>query len=282
MRYIGAHVSSEKGIHNAPKNAQRINANAFAFFTKNQRRWESKPYSDEEINKFKQNLKESGILKDKIVPHSSYLINICSPDKEKRKKSLDALLDETLRVEQLDLIYLNFHPGSHLGLISENDAIKIIAEGVNYIIENSLNCILLLETTSGQGSNIGYKFEQLRDIIGYIKNQERVGICIDTCHIFAAGYDIRTGDNYNKTFEDFEKIIGLEKLKAIHLNDSKYDLDSKKDRHENIGKGFLNIETFKLFINDIRFKDLPFILETPDETKWEEEINLLRSLENNF
>lgn len=280
MRYIGAHVSSEGGVFNAPLNANKIGANAFAFFTKNQRRWSSKPYSEEEISKFIQNLKDSGIKNENVIAHDSYLINIGSPNKETREKSIKALLDESIRVEQLDLKYLNFHPGSHLNQISESECIKLIADGINVVLSETKNAFLLLETTAGQGSNIGYKFEHLRDIIDLIKDKNRVGVCFDTCHSYAAGYDIKTEQGYFRTFENFEKIIGLEKLKAFHINDSKFSLGSKKDRHENLGKGFLGWETFKFFIKDERFKDIPFIIETPDESLWKEEIEKLRDLEN--
>ncbi|MCX8057903.1 MAG: deoxyribonuclease IV [Spirochaetes bacterium] len=279
MRYIGAHVRTDGGVFNAPLNAKRIGANAFSFFTKNQRRWFSNQYSEHEILKFKENLSSVNINIEHVVAHDSYLINIGSPSVEIREKSIKSLLDESKRVELLGLKYLNFHPGSHLNQISEKDCIKLIAEGINFILDETELVILLLETTAGQGSNIGYKFEHLRDIIDLVKYKDRVGVCIDTCHIFCAGYEIRDKDSYKKTFEEFNKIIGLSKLKCIHINDSKNDLGSRKDRHDNLGKGYLGWDTFRFFILDSKLSYVPFILETIEESLWEEEIKVLRSFE---
>jgi deoxyribonuclease-4 len=278
MKYIGAHVSAAGGVQNTPLNAVKIGAKAFALFTKNQRQWNAKPLTQEAINGFKKNLAESGIRSEHVLPHDSYLINIGNPEEEKREKSLNALLDEAQRVEQLGLNLLNFHPGSHLKQISEEQCMDYIAEGINRVIDQTENVIMVLETTAGQGSNIGYRFEQLAYIIERVKNKDRVGTCIDTCHIFAAGYDIRTEAAYNETMKSFSEIIGFDKLHAIHLNDSKSEFASRVDRHHSIGQGNLSMETFTALMNDPRLDDIPIIMETIDDTIWEEEIKKLYSL----
>lgn len=278
MKYVGAHVSAAGGVQNAPLNAIKINAKAFALFTKNQKRWYAKPLEKETIEKFKTNLKKSKILPEHVLPHDSYLINIGNPDPEKREKSINALLDELIRVEQLGLYYLNFHPGSHLKQIDEEECLNLIADGINYILSKTSYATLVLETTAGQGTNVGYKFEHLKYIIEKVNDKSRIGVCIDTCHIFAAGYDLRTKDAYEKTMKQFGEIIGFNYLKGVHLNDAKVELGSKKDRHHSIGKGTLGIEPFKFIMNDKRFDDIPLILETIEPEIWEQEIKLLYSL----
>jgi len=279
MKYIGAHVSASGGVENAPVNAKEIGAKAFALFTKNQRQWVSKPLTEQSIKKFQENLKISGILPEHILPHDSYLINLGNPEKEKREKSLKAFIDELERADLLGLNKVNFHPGSHLRKISEEESLKYIAEGMNTAIEKTDNITLVIENTAGQGSNLGYKFEHLAKLIELTEDKSRVGICIDTCHLFVSGYDFRTEETYKKTFEEFENIVGFKYLKGMHLNDSKGELGSKLDRHHSIGKGYLGIEPFKLIINDPRMDNIPLILETINPELWKDEINLLYSLE---
>ena len=278
MKYVGAHVSTAGGVQNAPINAIKIGAKAFALFLKNQKRWVAKPYDEKTIKEFKENLKKAGIKPEYVLPHDGYLINIGNPEKEKREKSLNALLDEAIRVEQLGLHLLNFHPGSHLNKITEKECINYIAEGINYILSRTHSVIMVLETTAGQGTNIGYRFEQLKEIIDKVDDKNRVGVCIDTCHIFAAGYDLRDEKVYEKTMKEFDDIIGFKYLKGVHINDAKVELGSKKDRHHSIGKGVMGIEPFKFIMNDKRFDNIPIILETIEPAIWPEEIKLLYSL----
>jgi deoxyribonuclease-4 len=278
MKFIGAHVSASGGVENAPLNAVKIGARAFALFTKNQKQWQAKPLGPENIAAFKRNLAASGIDPRYVLPHDSYLINLGHPDPEKREKSVLALLDEARRAEQLGLHYLNFHPGSHLGAMEEDQCLAAIAAGLQRILDETERVSLLLETTSGQGGYVGYRFEQLAAIISLANRENRTGVCLDTCHIFAAGYDIRTAETYEKTMKMFAELIGLQFLKAVHVNDSKVDLGSRKDRHDSIGRGKLGMEAFALLMNDPRFDDMPLILETIDDALWESEIKLLYSL----
>lgn len=278
MKYVGAHVSTAGGVENAPLNAQKIGARAFALFTRNQRQWASKPLSEESIRLFKENLEGSGIRVEHVLPHDSYLINIGSPKMDIRKKSLDALYDETFRASQLGIRYLNFHPGSHLNEMTEEECLTIIAAGMNDIISRTKEVALVIEGTAGQGSNVGYRFEHLAAIIDQVEDKKRVGVCLDTCHTFAAGYDIKSPEGYEKTMEEFDKIVGFSYLRGMHLNDSKFELGSKKDRHDGIGKGHLGIDAFRNVMNDPRLDDIPLVLETNDPEKWAEEIKTLYSL----
>ncbi len=275
MKYVGAHVSSSGGVFNAPLNAQKIGAKAFALFTKNQRQWKAKPLDEKTVEKFKENLQKVGISPKHILPHDSYLINLGHPEKEKREKSLNAFIDEVKRCELLGLDKLNFHPGSHLGKISEEECLNLIAESMNKTLEVTENVTLVIETTAGQGSNLGYRFEHLAYLIDKSIDKKRVGVCIDTCHIFAAGYDIRDKESYEKTMQEFDKIVGFKYLKGMHINDSKSKFSSKVDRHHSIGMGELGEDTFKFIMNDDRLKDIPLILETIDESLWPKEIELL-------
>jgi len=292
-KYVGAHVSASGGVENAPLNAKAIGAKAFALFTKNQRQWIAKPLSLQSIDEFKINLKESGIKPEHVLPHDSYLINLGAPDKEKLEKSRNAFIDELQRCEQLGLKLLNFHPGSHLQKISkraknydelvqeaEYACLDVIAESMNLAIKatKGSDVILVIENTAGQGSNLGYKFEHLGYLIEKVKDKSRVGVCLDTCHTFTAGYDLRTKEAYDATMEEFEKIVNFKYLKGMHLNDSKPPLGSKVDRHQSIGKGEIGLDAFKFIMNDPRMDDIPLILETIDETIWAEEIKLLYSL----
>ncbi len=278
MKFVGAHVSSSGGVFNAPLNAKKIGAKAFALFTKNQRQWNAKPLDSKTVDNFRKNLEESGIDVSQILPHDSYLINLGHPEKEKREKSLNAFIDEVKRCELLGLDKLNFHPGSHLKKISEEECLKLISDSMNKTLEVTQGVTLVIETTAGQGSNLGYKFEHLAYLIENSIDKDRVGVCIDTCHIFAAGYDIRDKESYEKTMEKFDKIVGFKYLKGMHINDSKSKLASRVDRHHSIGEGELGVDTFRHIMNDERLDGIPLILETIDDTIWEEEIKLLYSL----
>ena len=292
-KYVGAHVSASGGVENAPINAQKLGAKAFALFTKNQRQWVAKPLTMQSIDEFKINLKEAGILPEHVLPHDSYLINLGHPEEEKLEKSRAAFIDELERCEQLGLKLLNFHPGSHLQKIAKRDpnyeellekaeyeCLDVIAESMNLAIEatKGSDVVLVIENTAGQGSNLGYKFEHLGYIIDKIEDKSRVGVCLDTCHTFTGGYDLRTREAYDKTMDDFEKIVGFEYLKGMHINDSKVKFASRVDRHQSIGKGEIGLDAFKFIMNDDRMDNMPLILETIDESIWKEEIELLYSL----
>jgi len=280
MKYVGAHVSSSGGVWNAPINAHKIGAKGFAMFTKNQKRWEAKPLDDKTINKFKLKMDEFGYTKDMVLPHDSYLINLGHPEIEKEQKSLNAFIDELKRVEQLGLKYLNFHPGSHLKKISEEECLEKIAKNLNIALKETDSAIAVIETTAGQGSNLGYKFEHLATLIDLVEDKDRIGVCIDTAHIFAAGYDIRTKETYQKTMDEFDKIIGFKYLKGMHLNDSKAKFASRVDRHHSLGEGEIGLDAFRFIMQDDRIKNIPLILETIDPDIWAEEIALLRSFES--
>lgn len=277
-KYVGAHVSATGGVANAPINANEIGAKAFALFLKNQQRWVAKPYTESEITAFKENMKKYGYLPEFVLPHDSYLINLGNADPEKREKSLNAFIDEMERANQLGLVYVNTHPGSHLNEISEDESLALIAEAFNYAIEKVPNVKIVIENTAGQGTNLGCKFEHIGKIISQIKDKSRVGVCLDSCHTLASGYELKTAEGYEETMNLFEKHIGFNYLCAVHLNDSKFDVGSRKDRHDSIGKGVLGMDFFKRFMNDPRFDNIPIILETIDDTIWKEEIELLYSL----
>lgn len=279
MKYIGAHVSASGGVENAPLNASKIGAGAMALFTKNQRQWKAKPLSEESIRAFKSNMKKAGIQPKHVLPHDSYLINLGNPEQEKWEKSLHAFIDEAQRAEQLDIPLLNFHPGSHLRKISEAECITRNAEAMNTTLRNTSFVKLVIETTAGQGSNIGYSFEHLAALIDQSEAPERVGVCIDTCHIFAAGYDLRTEEAYQQTMEAFGRIIGFDKLMGVHINDAKSELGSRVDRHNSLGEGNIGSRAFGFLMKDQRLEDIPIVLETIDPEKWPEEIKWLRSLE---
>lgn len=277
-KYIGAHVSASGGVGNAILNAEAIGANAFALFTRNQRSWVSKPLPQLEIDGFKALLVDRGFKPEMVLPHDSYLINLGSPDEETLQKSRAAFLDEMQRAQQLGLKLMNFHPGSHLNKISEEECLDQIAREVNAALAQTEGVTAVIENTAGQGSNLGYKFEHIARIIEGINDKNRVGVCIDTCHTLAAGYDISTEMGYQFCFEEFERIVGFKYLRAIHLNDSKKDTGTHVDRHETIGNGFLGKPFFTWFMHDTRFDNMPIILETPDPTRWADEIKWLRSL----
>ena len=276
MKYIGAHVSASGGVEFAPVNAHEIGANAFALFTKNQRQWVSKPLTEESISLFKENCEKYGFQPEYILPHDSYLINLGHPEEEGLQKSRAAFLDEMQRCEQLGLRLLNFHPGSSLNKISIEDCLSLIAESINIALEKTSGVTAVIENTAGQGSNLGSEFWQLKYIIDRVNDKSRVGVCIDTCHSFAAGYDLATSGGFTETFEHFDNVIGFKYLRGMHLNDAKKELGSRVDRHDSLGKGTLGIEPFKWIMEDERFDGIPLILETPDEALWPEEIRMLK------
>ncbi len=279
MKRVGAHVSTSGGVENAPLNAKKIGAKAFALFTKNQRQWKAKPFTADNIEKFKENCKECGYLPEHVLPHDSYLINLGHPEKEGLQKSRDAFLDEMQRCEQLGLKLLNFHPGSHLKKIAEDACLKRIAESINIALDKTKGVTAVIENTAGQGTNMGFQFQHLAAIIDNVEDKKRVGVCLDTCHSFTAGYDLRTKKAFKATMDEFEKVVGFKYLRGMHLNDSKPDLGARVDRHQSIGKGKLGVEPFRFIMNDKRFEEIPMVLETIDDTIWAEEIKLLYSLE---
>ena len=279
MKRIGAHVSASGGVFNAPLNAAKIGADAFAMFVKNQRRWDAPPLSTEEIVAFKDALKQSGIRAEHVLVHDSYLINLGHPREAEREKSLNAFIDEIRRCEALGLRLLNFHPGSHLNEISAQVCLDNIAGSLNFAIANTTGIKLVLENTAGQGSNLGYDFAQLAYVIGKISNKDRIGVCIDTCHAFAAGYDLRSQQAYERTMSEFDRAIGYKFLSGMHLNDTKNELGVRKDRHESLGRGFLGLAAFENIMNDPNIDEIPLILETIDDSLWAEEIALLRSMQ---
>lgn len=275
MKYVGAHVSAAGGVDQVPINAAEIGAKAFSFFTKNQRQWMSAPLAYDKIKGFKDHCEKYGYSMKHVMPHDSYLINLGHPGKDELEKSRLAFLDEMKRCEQLGVTLLNFHPGSSLQKIDTETCLKSIALSIQLALDKTKGVTAVIENTAGQGSNLGYDFEHLKFIIDHIEDKSRVGICLDTCHTYAAGYDLFTPQGHIETFRLFDEIVGFKYLKGLHLNDSKKGLGSHVDRHESIGKGMLGIEPFVRIMNDERFDDLPLILETPDETIWADEIKLL-------
>ena len=293
MKFVGAHVSASGGVDNAPLNAMAIGAKAFAVFTKNQRQWVAKPLEAKTIDAFKKNLEIAGILPKHVLPHDSYLINLGHPETEKLEKSRDAFIDELERCQQLGLDKLNFHPGSHLVKIPKKDpeyeeklreaelhCLDVIAESMNLAIEatRDSDVKLVIENTAGQGSNLGYRFEHLAHLIEKVEDKSRVGVCLDTCHTFTAGYDLRTREAYDETMDAFERIVGFKYLMGMHINDSKPKLGSRVDRHASLGQGEIGWDAFRFIMNDPRMDDMPLVLETIDETLWPEEIKALYAL----
>ena len=268
-------MSAQGGVENTPLNAMAIGAHAFALFTKNQRQWKAKPLTDESISAFRENLERSGIKPEHVLPHDSYLINLGHPESEALEKSRTAFIDEMQRCEQLGLKLLNFHPGSHLKKISEQESLERVAESLNLALDETQDVIAVIETTAGQGTNLGYRFEHLADIIEQVEDKTRVGVCIDTCHIFTAGYDLRTKAGCKATFDEFDHVVGFDYLMGMHLNDSKPDLGSRVDRHESLGKGKIGWDAFEYIMQDARFDDIPLVLETVDPSIWADEIDQL-------
>lgn len=277
MKHIGPHVSASGGVENAPLNATVTGASAFALFTKNQRQWFSAPLTEASIETFKRHCVSGGFTAADILPHDSYLINLGHPSEEGLEKSRAAFNDEMARCEQLGLTMLNFHPGSTLREISDEECLDRIAESINIALDKTSGVTAVIENTAGQGSNMGYTFYHLAHIIDKVEDKSRVGVCIDTCHTFTAGYDLK--DHYEEMWQEFDEVVGLSYLRAIHLNDSMKPLGSRVDRHHNIGLGLIGIDFFKTIMRDARFDAIPFILETPDETLWADEIALLHSFE---
>ena len=272
-------MSAKGGVHHTPLNAQTIGANGFALFTRNQLRWSASPLSQETAHKFKTNCSQAGFLPRHVLVHGSYLINLASPDEALLKKSRQAFLDEMHRCETLGLIYLVFHPGSHKGAISEESGLGQLANFLNLTLDSQTGVMAVIENTAGAGGNIGYRFEQLAFVIGRVVHKHMVGVCLDTCHLFAAGYDIRTRDGYEQTMLEFDRIVGFDYLKAVHLNDAKGTLGSRRDRHAGLGEGLLTLTPFRLIMNDPRLEDIPLILETPEPDRWAAEISQLRQFE---
>ena len=277
MKYIGAHVSAEGGVENAPINAKKINATAFAFFTKNQRRWESPPLTAKNIALFKENCAKNDFSPAQILPHDGYLINLGHPDKDALEKSRKSFQDEMFRAEQLGLSLLNFHPGSHLNAIAIDECLYRIAESINLALGKTNGVTAVIENTAGQGSNLGFSFVHLAQIIDKVDDKSRVGICIDTCHTYSAGYDLKTETGYQQTWREFDEVVGAQYLRAIHLNDTKKEFGSRVDRHENLGLGFLGKDVFIRMMQDPRLDGIPIILETPDTDQWAAEIAWLKS-----
>ena len=278
MKLIGAHVSASNGVSQAPINANAIGADAFALFTRNPSRWASKPISEKEAIAFKENCEKYGYTSDKILPHDSYLINLGAPEADKLEKSREAFLDEMQRCEQLGLTMLNFHPGSHLNMMPIDDCLDLIAASINITLEKTSGVKAVIENTAGQGSNLGFSFEQIAHIIDKVEDKSRVGVCIDSCHAFAAGYDLSSIDGYADTWRRFDETIGFKYLSGMHLNDTKKGLASKVDRHETLGNGVLGADFFSFLMNDPRMDNIPLILETPDMSIWPQEITWLKSL----
>lgn len=278
MKYVGAHVSAEGGVQNAPLNAQAIGARAFALFTKNQKQWFSSPLSKTAIAAFRDNCEKYDFKPFQILPHDSYLINLGHPESEPLEKSRNAFLDEIQRCEQLGLDRLNFHPGSHLKGIDPEKCLERIAESVNITLNKTKGVIAVIENTAGQGTNMGHTFEQIRHIIDHVEDKSRVGVCIDTCHAYTSGYDVKTEKGFIETFQKFDEVIGFGYLKGMHLNDSKKDFGTRVDRHDSLGAGFIGFDVFELIMNDSRFDNIPLILETPDEDLWAGEISRLYSM----
>ncbi|MFV0472317.1 MAG: deoxyribonuclease IV [Paludibacteraceae bacterium] len=279
MKYVGAHVSASGGVENAPLNAYNIGATAFALFTKNQKQWVSAPLTAKSIDLFKKRCEEYNFLPDQILPHDSYLINLGNPEEEGLQKSRAAFLDEIIRCEQLGLNRLNFHPGSHLNKITPDECLAKIAESINIVLDKTTGVTAVIENTAGQGTNMGYRFEQIAQIIDRVEDKSRMGVCIDTAHTLASGYEIRTKEGFDETFKKFDEIIGFRYLKGMHINDSKKDLATRVDRHDSLGKGFMGMGTFEYIMSDARFDNIPLILETPNEEIWNEEIKMLIGLE---
>jgi deoxyribonuclease-4 len=275
MHLVGAHVDAEGGVQNAPLNAHAIDCRAFALFTRNQRRWTAPALSDDTIAAFKANCLSCGYLPEHILAHDSYLINLGSPDAAARERSLEAFVDEMTRCEQLGIPSLNCHPGNHMGGNDEEGCMRLIAGCINHALSQTRGVSVVLENTSGQGTSVGFRFEHLAYIIEHVTDQSRVGFCIDTCHAFCAGYEIRTTEGWERTMREADRAIGLRFLRGMHLNDSMHELGSRKDRHELIGKGCIGRDAFRAVMRDSRLEGIPLILETPNQHGWAREIRSL-------
>ena len=275
MKRVGAHVSIAGGVENAPLNAREIGARAFAMFTRNQRQWHSAELSPGSVEAFRQNCADAGFLPEHILPHDSYLINLGNPEPDKLEKSRKAFITEMGRAEALGLSMLNFHPGSHLNLVGEEECLRLIAESVNLSLEGTHGVTAVIENTAGQGSNLGCRFEHLAMIVDLVEDKTRIGVCLDTCHLFASGYDLRTPESFDSMLAEFDRIVGLRFLRGMHLNDAKQPLGSRVDRHACIGKGMIGIDAFAHIMQHPALDEIPLILETPDAEGWAEEISML-------
>lgn len=275
MKRIGAHVSAAGGVECAPLNAQAIGATAFAFFTKNQRRWEAPPLTGASIAAFRERCRAGGFAPEHILVHDSYLINLGHPEAEGLEKSRRAFIDEMQRCQELGLTRLNFHPGSHLRQIPVANCLGRIAASINFALAATEGVMAVVENTAGQGSNVGHRFEELAAIIDQVEDKSRVGVCLDTCHAYAAGYDLRTASAVEATLAEFERTVGLSYLAGLHLNDAKGELGGHLDRHQPLGEGGLGLDAFRFLLADPRLDELPLILETPEPERWPAEIRLL-------
>lgn len=278
-KFVGAHTSISGGLHNAVAEAASIGANAFALFLRSQRTWACKPLETEKAELFKAACADHGFSPKHILPHGSYLLNLGSPNAETLRKSRETLVDELQRCEALGLCQYNFHPGSTCGEISVEECCKKVAEGINRALDKTSGVTVVIENMSRQGNTIGGRFEEIRSIIDGVRDKSRVGVCIDTCHAFAAGFDIRDKKGFDSMMKEFDDVIGLKFLCGMHLNDSKGELGCHLDRHENIGKGKLGLEVFRCIMNDPRLADIPLILETPMGVSDADEVKLLFSLQ---
>ena len=277
MKYFGAHVSASGGVENAPRNARDIGASAFALFTKNQRQWAAPTLTEAQIEAFRDACRECGYAAAQILPHDSYLINLGHPEAEGLAKSRESFFGEMARCEALGLDRLNFHPGSHLKKIGEEESLRCVAESINMALDRTRGVTAVIENTAGQGSNLGYSFEHLAYMIDRVEDKSRVGVCIDTCHAFAAGYDLRSEEACAATFAELDRTVGLAYLRGMHLNDAMKPLGSRVDRHAPLGEGSIGLDAFRYIARDSRFDGIPLILETPEEARWPEEIALLKS-----
>ena len=277
MKFIGAHVSAAGGLENAAIRAHELEATAFALFTKNQRQWRAAPLSEEVISNFKRACEKYHYGPGQILPHDSYLINLGHPVEEALKKSREAFIDELERCMQLGLSLLNFHPGSHLMQIPEEECLARIAQSINIALDKTEGVTAVIENTAGQGSNLGFRFEHLAAIIDGVEDKSRVGVCIDTCHAFAAGYDLRTEADCEHTFAEFDRIVGFQYLRGMHLNDAKSAFGSRVDRHNSLGEGNIGHTPFAWIMRDKRFDGIPMILETTNPDIWAEEIAWLKA-----
>ena len=277
MKYIGAHVSASGGVDQAVIRAHEIEATAFALFTKNQRQWKAAPLSAQVIDAFKTACDQYNFSAAQILPHDSYLINLGHPVMDALEKSREAFIDEMQRAEQLGLTLLNFHPGSHLQQIDEDACLKRIAESINIALDKTHNVVAVIENTAGQGSNLGFRFEHLAAIIDHVEDKSRVGVCIDTCHAFAGGYDLRSEAACEATFAEFERVVGFQYLRGMHLNDAKSTLGSRVDRHHSLGEGNIGKTAFSWLMKDARFDGIPMILETINPDIWKDEIAWLKT-----
>lgn len=263
---LGAHQSIAGGLENAIAAAVRDGCESVQIFTRNQSQWRARPLDDERVERFRQAVGAWAVPRERLLVHDSYLINVCARDRTLRRKSLAALIEELERCAALGLGYLVMHPGAHMGQ-GESRGLDLVARAVSQALDAMQDrpespCVLL-ENTAGQGTNLGYRFEHLRDLLGLIEPKDRVGICVDTQHAFAAGYDLSTEEGYARTFEEMDRIFGLDRVRAFHLNDSKRELGCRVDRHEHIGEGHIGRNCFRLLVNDRRFAELPGVLELP-------------------